>query len=105
MQDWRRRSKPEVKIGMARGSSVLEMAVIEDFIYLTSSSSPSTLQVNSGLPSVNPSFWIERMLLVVNRVLAGSDMAQRTAEEGGKVISGQQDCQPPHSQRHRSVRH
>ncbi|CAA6654300.1 unnamed protein product [Spirodela intermedia] len=45
----------------ARGSGVLEMAVIEDFIYLTSSSSPSTLQI-----------WLRGQQKKVGRLSAGS---------------------------------
>lgn len=47
MQEWRRRSKPQISIATGRGTSVQAMAVVEDFIYLNCNSSPTIIQVTT----------------------------------------------------------
>lgn len=49
MQDWRRNIKPQVSVMSEKGANVLSMAVVEDFIYLNTSASRSSLQVNSSM--------------------------------------------------------
>uniref|UniRef100_A0A1D1YLZ1 Putative E3 ubiquitin-protein ligase LIN-1 n=1 Tax=Anthurium amnicola TaxID=1678845 RepID=A0A1D1YLZ1_9ARAE len=60
-KEWRRRNKPEVTIGMAKGTNVLDMAVVEDFVYLSCSSTPSILQI-----------WLRGQQRKVGRLSAGS---------------------------------
>lgn len=45
MQDWRRNIKPEISVKPEKGARVLAMEVVEDFIYLITSASRSSLQV------------------------------------------------------------
>ncbi|XP_078439665.1 transducin/WD40 repeat-like superfamily protein isoform X2 [Wolffia australiana] len=59
-KEWRRRGKTEAKITMARRGAVQEMSVIEDFIYLISTSSPATLQI-----------WLRGQQRKVGRLSAG----------------------------------
>lgn len=53
MQDWRRNIKPEISIKLEKGASVHAMEVVEDFIYLTSSASRSSLQVKHKYIDMN----------------------------------------------------
>ncbi|KAJ0979798.1 hypothetical protein J5N97_015272 [Dioscorea zingiberensis] len=61
IKEWRRRSKPQLSIAMGRGKSVQAMAVVEDFIYLNCSSSPSIIQI-----------WLRERQQKVSRLSAGS---------------------------------
>ncbi|MQM11030.1 hypothetical protein Taro_043930 [Colocasia esculenta] len=61
LKEWRQGNKPEITIGMKKGINVLEMAAVEDFIYLNCSSSPSTLQI-----------WLRDQQQKVGRLSAGS---------------------------------
>ncbi|XP_020276474.1 putative E3 ubiquitin-protein ligase LIN-1 isoform X2 [Asparagus officinalis] len=45
IKEWRRHRKPRFSITMSRGTKVRAMAVVEDFIYLNCSSSPSIIQI------------------------------------------------------------
>ena len=45
MQDWKKRCKPSMTLPIPKGTSVEAMAVVEDFIYLNCSKSPSIIQV------------------------------------------------------------
>lgn len=60
-KDWRRNIKPEVSIKLEKGASVQAMEVVEDFIYLTSSASRSSLQI-----------WLRGTQHKVGRLSAGS---------------------------------
>ena len=44
-QDWKKRCKPNMTMPIPKGTSVEAMAVVEDFIYLNCSRSPSIIQV------------------------------------------------------------
>ena len=61
VQEWRRKSKPQMSIVPDRGTNVLAMEVVEDFIYLKCSSSPSILQVISA-------FWMYDAFVKVNEI-------------------------------------
>ncbi|KAG0500042.1 hypothetical protein HPP92_000114 [Vanilla planifolia] len=43
--DWRRHKKPQISIKMSKAKNVLAIEVTEDFLYLNTSSSPSTIQI------------------------------------------------------------
>lgn len=48
MQDWRRESKGQMCIKPEKKTNVVAMSVVEDFIYLITSSSPSNLEVSNS---------------------------------------------------------
>lgn len=45
MQDWKRQSKAQVSIVTEKRANVLAVNIVEDFIYLNTSNSPSNLEV------------------------------------------------------------
>ena len=45
LQDLRRSYEPQMSISAEKGSNIVAMSVVEDFIYLNRSSSTSTIQV------------------------------------------------------------
>ncbi|AQK85230.1 Transducin/WD40 repeat-like superfamily protein [Zea mays] len=45
LKDWKKRCKPNMTMPIPKGTSVEAMAVVEDFIYLNCSRSPSIIQV------------------------------------------------------------
>lgn len=47
MQDWKRQSKAQVSIVTEKRANVLAMNIVEDFIYLNTSNSPSNLEVRN----------------------------------------------------------
>lgn len=61
IKEWRRGSKPQVSFVPEKGTNILAMEVVEDFIYLNSSSSTSTLQI-----------WLRGTQQKVGRLSAGS---------------------------------
>ncbi|XP_008789861.4 putative E3 ubiquitin-protein ligase LIN-1 isoform X1 [Phoenix dactylifera] len=61
MKEWRKHCRPQASIAMERGTNVLAMSVVEDFIYLNCSSSPSIIQI-----------WLRGMQKKVGRLSAGS---------------------------------
>ncbi|KAI5581095.1 hypothetical protein BDE02_08G198200 [Populus trichocarpa] len=61
VKEWRTHHKPRISIAADKGRNVLLMGVVEDFIYLNSSSSTSTLQI-----------WLRGMQQKVGRISAGS---------------------------------
>ncbi|XP_058212483.1 putative E3 ubiquitin-protein ligase LIN isoform X2 [Rhododendron vialii] len=61
IKEWRRQSKPQMSLLPDRGTNVLAMEVVEDFIYLNCSSSRSVLQI-----------WLRGTQQKVGRLSAGS---------------------------------
>ncbi|KAL1211901.1 putative E3 ubiquitin-protein ligase LIN-1 [Cardamine amara subsp. amara] len=61
IKDLRRNYEPQMSITSEKGSNILAMGVVEDFIYLNRSSSANTLQV-----------WLRRTQQKVGRLSAGS---------------------------------
>lgn len=61
IKEWRKHCRPQISIAMERGTSVQAMSLVEDFIYLNCSSSPSIIQV-----------WLRGMQQKVGRLSAGS---------------------------------
>ncbi|XP_010547024.1 PREDICTED: putative E3 ubiquitin-protein ligase LIN-1 isoform X3 [Tarenaya hassleriana] len=61
IKDLRRNYEPQVSITAEKGSNILAMGVVEDFIYLNRSSSANTLQI-----------WLRRTQQKVGRLSAGS---------------------------------
>ncbi|TVU19025.1 hypothetical protein EJB05_35150, partial [Eragrostis curvula] len=61
LKDWKKRCKPNMTIPMPRGTNIGEMAVVEDFIYLICSKSPSIIQI-----------WLREKQQKVGRLSAGS---------------------------------
>ncbi|KAL1548460.1 putative E3 ubiquitin-protein ligase LIN-1 isoform X1 [Salvia divinorum] len=61
MKDWRRSSRPQTSVVPEKGSSILAMEVVEDFIYLNCSTSMSSLQI-----------WLRGTQQKVGRLSAGS---------------------------------
>ncbi|KAI3923516.1 hypothetical protein MKW92_008295 [Papaver armeniacum] len=60
-KEWRRKIEPQMSIAVGKGENVKIMGVVEDFIYLTCSSSPSILQI-----------WLRGTQQKVGRLSAGS---------------------------------
>ncbi|RZC94122.1 hypothetical protein C5167_016817 [Papaver somniferum] len=60
-KEWRRQIEPQMSITVGKGEKVKIMGVVEDFIYLTCSSSPSILQI-----------WLRGTQQKVGRLSAGS---------------------------------
>ncbi|KAI3854675.1 hypothetical protein MKX03_005271 [Papaver bracteatum] len=60
-KEWRRQIEPQMSIAVGKGENVKIMGVVEDFIYLTCSSSPSILQI-----------WLRGTQQKVGRLSAGS---------------------------------
>ncbi|KAH0933934.1 hypothetical protein HID58_011051 [Brassica napus] len=61
IKDLRRSYEPQMSISAEKGSNIVAMSVVEDFIYLNRSSSTSTIQV-----------WLRRTQQKVGRLSAGS---------------------------------
>ncbi|KAG1371264.1 putative E3 ubiquitin-protein ligase LIN-1 [Cocos nucifera] len=61
MKEWRKHCRLQVSIAMERGTNVQLMSVVEDFIYLNCSSSPSIIQI-----------WLRGTQQKVGRLSAGS---------------------------------
>ncbi|XP_038980484.1 putative E3 ubiquitin-protein ligase LIN-1 isoform X2 [Phoenix dactylifera] len=61
IKEWRKCCRPQISIAMERGTNVQAMSVVEDFIYLNCSSSPSIIQI-----------WLRGMQQKVGRLAAGS---------------------------------
>ncbi|CAI9118834.1 OLC1v1020461C1 [Oldenlandia corymbosa var. corymbosa] len=61
IKDWRRNIKPQVSVTCDKGANVLAMEVVEDFIYINSAASRSTLQI-----------WLRGTMHKVGRLSAGS---------------------------------
>ncbi|KAF8719996.1 hypothetical protein HU200_024766 [Digitaria exilis] len=61
LKDWKKRSKPNMTMPIPKGTSVEAMAVVEDFIYLNCSKSPSIIQI-----------WLREKQQKVGRLSAGS---------------------------------
>ncbi|AQK85235.1 Transducin/WD40 repeat-like superfamily protein [Zea mays] len=61
IQDWKKRCKPNMTMPIPKGTSVEAMAVVEDFIYLNCSRSPSIIQI-----------WLREKQQKVGRLSAGS---------------------------------
>ncbi|XP_027115995.1 putative E3 ubiquitin-protein ligase LIN-1 isoform X1 [Coffea arabica] len=61
IKDWRRNIKPQVSVMSEKGANVLAMEVVEDFIYLNTAASRSSLQI-----------WLRGTLHKVGRLSAGS---------------------------------
>ncbi|OVA00222.1 WD40 repeat [Macleaya cordata] len=61
LKEWRRHNDPKISITVGKGTNVQIMGVIEDFIYLNCSSSPSILQI-----------WLRGTQQKVGRLSAGS---------------------------------
>ncbi|XP_042055006.1 putative E3 ubiquitin-protein ligase LIN-1 [Salvia splendens] len=61
MKEWRRSSRPQTSVVPEKGSSILAMEVVEDFIYLNCSTSMSSLQI-----------WLRGTQQKVGRLSAGS---------------------------------
>ncbi|RZC52999.1 hypothetical protein C5167_011855 [Papaver somniferum] len=60
-KEWKRKIEPQMSIAVGKGENVEIMGVVEDFIYLTCSSSPSVLQI-----------WLRETQQKVGRLSAGS---------------------------------
>ncbi|KAF7837811.1 putative E3 ubiquitin-protein ligase LIN-1 [Senna tora] len=60
-QDWKRNGKPHISFRTEKGDSLVAMEVVEDFLYLISSSSTSNIQI-----------WLRRTQKKVGRISAGS---------------------------------
>ncbi|OEL13355.1 hypothetical protein BAE44_0025625 [Dichanthelium oligosanthes] len=61
IQDWKKRCKPNMTVPIPNGTSVKAMAVVEDFIYMNCSKSPSIIQI-----------WLREKQQKVGRLSAGS---------------------------------
>ncbi|XP_004963834.1 putative E3 ubiquitin-protein ligase LIN-1 [Setaria italica] len=61
LKDWKKRCKPNMTMPLPKGTSVEAMAVVEDFIYLNCSKSPSIIQI-----------WLREKQQKVGRLSAGS---------------------------------
>ncbi|KAG2619773.1 hypothetical protein PVAP13_3NG136200 [Panicum virgatum] len=61
LKDWKKRCKPSMTLPIPKGTSVEAMAVVEDFIYLNCSKSPSIIQI-----------WLRGKQQKVGRLSAGS---------------------------------
>ncbi|KAJ0091794.1 hypothetical protein Patl1_25043 [Pistacia atlantica] len=61
IKEWRRRCKPQLTVVPEKGTSILAMGVVEDFIYLNCSYSASSLQI-----------WLRGTQQKVGRISAGS---------------------------------
>ncbi|OMO53646.1 hypothetical protein CCACVL1_28482 [Corchorus capsularis] len=61
IREWRRNSEPQMSMTPEKGSNVVAMEVVEDFIYLNCSSSASSLQI-----------WLRGTQQKVGRISAGS---------------------------------
>ncbi|KAG1338712.1 putative E3 ubiquitin-protein ligase LIN-1 [Cocos nucifera] len=61
IKEWRKRCQPQISIAMERGTNVQAMSVVEDFIYLNCSSSPSIIQI-----------WLRGLQKKAGRLAAGS---------------------------------
>ncbi|CAN6333354.1 unnamed protein product [Urochloa humidicola] len=61
LKDWKKRCKPNMTMPITKGTSVQAMAVVEDFIYLNCSKSPSIIQI-----------WLREKQQKVGRLSAGS---------------------------------
>ncbi|RLN30220.1 putative E3 ubiquitin-protein ligase LIN-1 [Panicum miliaceum] len=61
IQDWKKRCKPSMTLPIPKATSVEAMAVVEDFIYLNCSKSPSIIQI-----------WLREKQQKVGRLSAGS---------------------------------
>ncbi|CAL4900306.1 unnamed protein product [Urochloa decumbens] len=61
LKDWKKRCKPNMTMPITKGTSVEAMAVVEDFIYLNCSKSPSIIQI-----------WLKEKQQKVGRLSAGS---------------------------------
>ncbi|KAL5785199.1 hypothetical protein ACOSQ2_007591 [Xanthoceras sorbifolium] len=61
IKEWRRRCEPQISIVPEKGTNVLAMGVVEDFIYLNCSNSSSSLQI-----------WLRNTQHKVGRISAGS---------------------------------
>ncbi|XP_038703002.1 putative E3 ubiquitin-protein ligase LIN-1 [Tripterygium wilfordii] len=61
LKEWRRQSEPQMSIVTEKGRNILAIAVVEDFVYLTCSSSTSILQI-----------WLRGTQQKVGRISAGS---------------------------------
>ncbi|AQK85238.1 Transducin/WD40 repeat-like superfamily protein [Zea mays] len=61
LKDWKKRCKPNMTMPIPKGTSVEAMAVVEDFIYLNCSRSPSIIQI-----------WLREKQQKVGRLSAGS---------------------------------
>ncbi|XP_017697411.2 putative E3 ubiquitin-protein ligase LIN-1 isoform X2 [Phoenix dactylifera] len=61
IKEWRKCCRPQISIAMERGTNVQAMSVVEDFIYLNCSSSPSIIQI-----------WLRGMQQKVGTLAAGS---------------------------------
>ncbi|KAF6143709.1 hypothetical protein GIB67_021719 [Kingdonia uniflora] len=61
LKEWRRRKDPQISISLGKGENIKATAIVEDFIYLTCSSSPSILEV-----------WLRGMQKKVGTLSAGS---------------------------------
>ncbi|CAK9138979.1 unnamed protein product [Ilex paraguariensis] len=79
IKDWRRNSKPLMSIVPEKGSKVLAMEVVEDFIYLHCSSSMSTLQIwlrgtQHKVARLSADSKITSILTANDMVLCGTEM-------------------------------
>ncbi|CAD6272474.1 unnamed protein product [Miscanthus lutarioriparius] len=61
LKDWKKQCKPNMTMPIPKGTSVEAMAVVEDFIYLNCSRSPSIIQI-----------WLREKQQKVGRLSAGS---------------------------------
>lgn len=61
LKDWKKQCTPSMTMPISKGSNVEAMAVVEDFIYLNCSKSPSTIQI-----------WLREKQQKVGRLSAGS---------------------------------
>ncbi|CAD6272781.1 unnamed protein product [Miscanthus lutarioriparius] len=61
LKDWKKRCKPNMTMPIPKGTNVEAMAVVEDFIYLNCSRSPSIIQI-----------WLREKQQKVGRLSAGS---------------------------------
>ncbi|XP_054806841.1 putative E3 ubiquitin-protein ligase LIN-1 isoform X2 [Prosopis cineraria] len=60
-QEWKRNGKPQVSIFTGKGDSVIAMEVVEDFVYVITSSLTNNIQI-----------WLRRTQKKVGRISAGS---------------------------------
>ncbi|WVZ98217.1 hypothetical protein U9M48_043685, partial [Paspalum notatum var. saurae] len=61
LKDWKKRCQPKIAMPISKGTNVEAMAVVEDFIYLNCSKSPSIIQI-----------WLREKQQKVGRLSAGS---------------------------------
>ncbi|KAJ1262561.1 hypothetical protein BS78_09G118200 [Paspalum vaginatum] len=61
LKDWKKRCQPKITMPISKGANVEAMAVVEDFIYLNCSKSPSIIQI-----------WLREKQQKVGRLSAGS---------------------------------